>query len=241
MKRIVALLMLVCLLCAACFAYAQTLTNGYAIDQTVEALGVALTVETLYYDGVTFHLDWRTENLRPETPALVLYTEVTVDGVPVNAVADHPAAHWYPQVFGLFVADEAINNLAWCFLAQVEGYAWKGEVEVTSSFVVKRPTKPMVVVDPEIHVAYENEDTETDRQAMLEAMQAHGVTIAQPDEMDVEAWQKRGYLVVNRYGEHFLEDESVGRAALAGLDLPDAEEKEVKISFRVDLDALIDR
>ncbi|MCL2811714.1 MAG: hypothetical protein FWD25_07480 [Clostridia bacterium] len=227
MRKIVAMLLLVCLLCEACLAYAEVLTdeNDYIIDQTAEALGMALTLETLYYDGVTFHLDYRAENLRPETPALVLYTKVMVDGERV-ATTGHPAAHWYPHVFALFMGDEKIYNLSWAsFIAQVNEYAWQGEVEVTASFVVKRPTKPMVVVDDEV--------TENDRQAMLEAMRAHGVTIAGLDEMDADVWREKGYLVVNRYGWNTPDGEFVVT------DLSDVETEEVEITFRVDLDALL--
>ncbi len=211
----------------------------FVVDQKAEALGVELKTEALYYDGEVLDLCWRTNNLLAETPALVLYTQVMVDGVPVDAVADFPVSLWTPSVFGLFMAGDPINNLMWSCRVDAKEKAWKGEVEVTASFVVKRPTKPMVVVDPEIHVPYADASTETDRQATMAAMEAHGVTIAPLENMDPLSWQKKGYLVVNRYGEHFLADELVGRAALTGSDLPDCQSEEVTMTFRVNLNDLV--
>jgi hypothetical protein len=262
MKRTMTIALILGLLCTACFAHAVPTSDvleylkwegfdpseQYVRDHMLNigesgvaevALDVALTLEMLYYDEETFPLCWRTENLRPEAPVLVLYTEVTIDGVRVQALADHPVSQWYPEMFGLFMAGDPINNLVRSFRANTREYAWRGEVEVTAAFVIKRPTKPLVVVDPEIHVAYEDERTETDRQAMIKAMQEHGVTIASPDEMDATEWEKEGYLVVNRYGEHFLAGEWIGREDLTGLDFPETEEKEVRLSFSAPLDALL--
>lgn len=260
MKTIIAIMTLICTLFMVSHSFAeptqdlwdfladegfdtsdsQIRSHVFAVEQTQEALDVALTMEGLLYDGEHFILGWRTENLRPESPALVLYTEVTVNGATIQAYADHPVASWWPAMFGLFVAGDPINNLMGRFRVEdAHAYGWQGEVEVVAHFIVKRPTKPMVVVDPKIHEVYENEGTELDRQAMIHAMQSHGVTIAGLNDMDVAAWQDNGFLVVNQYGEHFLEDGSISSSALKGTDLPDAETKEVKISFRVNLDTLL--
>lgn len=219
-------------------ADAETASHVLVLGQTEEVLDVALTLEGLYYDGDDFLLGWRMENLRPEEPALVLATDVFIDGTPHFAFADHPLSTWLPEMFGLFVAGDPINNLMKGYHAYMEDFDWSGEVEVSAYFTVKRPTKPIAVVDPEIHVAYDDEGTETDRQAMMEAMRTYGVTIAEPGDEDVDAWKEKGYLVLNRYGEHYPDDPSEGVSAITGLDLPDSETQEVVMSFHVNLDEL---
>lgn len=258
-KRIMASCLLLCLVCAAACALAaptqnfrdfladegfdpndkQVQSHVHFVDQTARAMDVELTVEGMYYDGDTLLIGWKTENLIPEEPALVLYTEVTFDGVPIWADADHPLSFWWPRMFGLFVAGEPINNLMWRFRTEdLERYNLHGEVDVVVYFTVKRPEKPIAVVDPDIHTPYDHEGMEVDRQAMVDAMRTYGVTIAEPGDLDVEAWKEKGYLVLNRYGEHYPKDESEGIAALTGMDMPDTKDQDVSITFRVDLDAL---
>lgn len=261
-KRLVAIWMTLCLLSLSVFALAapsqnlmdyladegidtsdeSAMAHVYTVGDAKEALGVALTLEGMYFDGESLYIGWRTENLRPEEPVLVLYTDVTINGESIRADADHPVSYWWPRMFGLFVAGDPINNLMGRFLVEdTSDYDLQGEAEVSAHFTVMRPTKPLVIIDPEIHVPYDIEDMETDRLAMIEAMQAYGVTIAEPEDTDVAAWQDKGYQVVNRNGEHYLADESEGRAALTGADFPDVETEDVVLSFTVDLDALAGR
>ena len=142
---------------------AQTAAHEMILGQTEEALGVALSVEGLYYDGETFLLGFRTENLQPQTPALVLYTDVTINGTPAIATADYPVSLWSPRIFGLSEAGDPIDNLTWAFRAYMDSFSWNGEVEISSHFIVLKPTKPIVIVDAEIHNAYEYADMEEDR------------------------------------------------------------------------------
>ena len=218
----------------------QTAAHGMILGQTKEALGVAVSVEGLYYDGETFLLGFRTENLRPQSPALVLYTDVIINGAPARATADHPLSRWSPHIFGLSVAGDPINNLMTDFNADMDYFLWNGAVEVSSHFIVLKPSKPIVIVDAEIHNAYDHEDMEEDRQAMLSALRAEGVTIAEAGDTDADAWREKGYLVLNRYGDSHLEDWKEGDSvpALTGLDLPDAERQEIVIAFHVNLDDL---
>ena len=58
----------------------QAAAYATLLSQTDEVLGVALSVEGLYYDGETFLLGFRVENRQPHSPALVLYTDVTING-----------------------------------------------------------------------------------------------------------------------------------------------------------------
>lgn len=213
----------------------------FTVGQTEEALDVAITLEGLLYTDDTFLIGWRTENLRPLEPALILYTKVTVDGEPIWIYMDHPISRWYPCMFGLFEAGDPINNLMGRFrVNDPETYDLHGDVEVTAYFVVKRPQKPLVVVDPKIHVPYDDEIGERDRHAMISAMQECGVVIAEPGDMDVVTWRERGYIVLNQYGWE-LNDEGIntGYSVLEGEDMRDCEERNLEISFRVDLDKLL--
>jgi len=221
-------------------AHPRTAAHVTIPGRTEEALGVAVSVEGLYYDGETFLLGFRTENLLPESPALVLYTDVFINGAPARAIADHPLSRWFPQLFGLSVAGDPINNLMTDFNADMDFFEWSGEAEISSRFIVIKPLKPIVIVDAEIHGAYDHEDMETDRQAMLSALRAGGVAIAEAGDTDADAWREKGYLVLNRYGDSHLEDGKEGDCvpALTGLDLPDSERREIVITFRVNLDEL---
>lgn len=255
--RALAICLTLCLLSSAAFAAATQSLEDFLLDEGIDmadaqarahvlaigdakrALDVEITLEGLYFDGTKLLIGWRTENLTPQKPALVLYTEVQADGVPLRADADHPVSSWWPAMFGLFVAGDPINSLMGRFIIEdAAACDLSGTVEFSAYFVVKRPTKPVVVTDPEIHIPYDHEGTETDRQAMLEAMQAYGVTVADADDTDIQAWREKGYLVVNRFGEHFPQNGAEGVSALTGADLPDTADEEIVLTFQVDLDAL---
>lgn len=221
---------------------AAVLSHVCTIGRTKNALDVAITLEGLLYDGDTFLIGWRTENLRPLEPALILYTKVTMNGVPIWTNVDHPLSRWYPSMFGLFEAGDPINNLMGRFrIYSPDEYDLHGEAVITAYFTVKRPRKPLVVVDPEIHVPYDDEIGKRDRHAMIAAMLECGITIAEPDQMNVAAWREKGYLVLNRIGWPLNDDGiNTGYSALEGADLPDCDEQNVEISFKVHLDKLIE-
>jgi uncharacterized membrane protein len=226
----------------------QTAAHTKIIGQTEEALGVSLSVEGLYYDGETFLLGFRTENLQPESPALVLYTKVIIvdtEAHNVSAAADHPLSKWYPRIFELSPADDPVNNLMSDFRADMDWFSWNGEVEISAYFTVVKPTKPLVIVDAEIYNAYDNADMEKDRQAMLANLRAHGVTIAEADDIDVDAWREKGYIVVNRLGQTDLLGDYPGREyklfEFIEIDPSDSEKQEVVITFQVNLDELAEQ
>lgn len=218
----------------------QVQSHVLPLTQREQALGVELSLEGLYFDGQRFLLGWKTNNTKPETPALVQYTQLTVGGVPISADADYPIALWWPRAFGLFVTGDPINNLMECFdTRDAADDPLHGVQEVIAYFTVKRPTKPLVVVDGEINTPYEDQDTETDRQSMLAAMKACGVTIAQPGDMDVKTWQARGYEVINQYGDlanDLSNDTNV--EALNGDGWLNADTAAFTLRFTVDFDLL---
>ncbi len=214
--------------------------HSLAVAESAEALGVAISVDGIYYDGDRLLIGWKTENLQPEQPVLVLYTNVRLGGISVEADADYPLSLWWPEAFGLFVTGDPINGLMKAFYSEnAKDFLLQGTQEVTADFTVKRPQKPIVIVDADVLTPYEDKDTETDRQSMLAALEACGVTIAQPDEMDVQTWMDNGYLVVN-YGGEFLNTEGTTNdmVALNGEDLLDADIVDITLSFTVDFDAL---
>jgi len=211
-----------------------------AVSRSEEALGVEISVEGMYYDGKKLAIGWRTNNTQPSQPALVFYTGVTIGGVSIQADYDYPISQWWPRVFGLSVAGDPINDLTDTFYTKnLQGYDLHGVMEVTANFIVKRPRQPIVVIDAEINVPCGDEDTETDRRAMLQAMRDCGVTIAQPGDMDVKTWRERGYLAVDQSGD-LINDEGTteGMPAFNGEDMPDADAAEVELSFSVDFDSL---
>ena len=218
----------------------QVQSHVLPLTQREQALGVELSLEGLYFDGQRFLLGWKTNNTNPETPALVQYTQLTVGGVPISADADYPIALWWPRAFGLFVTGDPINNLMECFdTRDAADDPPHGVQEVIAYFTVKRPTKPLVVVDGEINTPYEDQDTETDRQSMLAAMKACGVTIAQPGDMDVKTWQARGYEVIDQYGD-LASDQSndTNVEALNGDGWLNADTATFTLRFTVDFDLL---
>jgi len=218
----------------------QVQSHVLPLTQREQALGVELSLEGLYFDGQRFLLGWKTNNTKPKSPALVQYTQLTVDGVPISADADYPIALWWPQAFGLFITGDPINNLMDYFdTRDAADDQLHGTREVIAYFTVKRPIKPLVVVDGEINTPYQDQDTETDRQSMLAAMKDCGVTIAQPGDMDVKTWQARGYEVINQYGDlanDLSNDTNV--EALNGDGWLDADTATVTLRFTVDFDLL---
>ena len=218
----------------------QVQSHVLPLTQREQALGVELSLEGLYFDVQRFLLGWKTNNTKPETPALVQYTQLTVGGVPISADADYPIALWWPRAFGLFITGDPINNLMECFdTRDAADDPLHGVQEVIAYFTVKRPTKPLVVVDGEINTPYEDQDTETDRQSMLAAMKACGVTIAQPGDMDVKTWQARGYEVIDQYGD-LASDQSndTNVEALNGDGWLNADTATFTLRFTVDFDLL---
>ncbi len=210
------------------------------IGQSVRVLDVELCMEGLYYDGQRLLIGWKTDNLRPEQPALVLYTNVRLGGISVDADADFPISQWWPRVFGLFVTGDPINGLMGGFdSANAKDFLLQSTQDVSVSFTVKRPRRPITVVDADIRNPYQDAAAETDRQSMLAAMEACCVTIAPEGDMDVQAWQDKGYLVVNRGGELLNADGTTDDMTLLnGEDLTDADEADVTFTFTVDFDAL---
>ena len=216
------------------------------IGQSVRVLDMELSIEGLYYDGERLIIGWKTNNLRPEQPALVLYTNVRLGGISADADADFPLSLWSPRAFGLSVPDDPLNDLMGAFCREdAQEYDLRGIQEVTVEFTVKRPHKPVAVVDTEIYTLADNGFAKDDIQSMLAAMDACNVTVAPEGDTDVKAWQDNGYLVVNRGGEILNSDGATDdRSILNGEDLInaesviDADEADVAFTFTVDYDAL---
>lgn len=213
-----------------------------AVSESAEALDTQISVDGLYYDGRCLLIGWKTENLKPEQPVLVLYTNVRVGGISVGnyADADYPVSIWWPQAFGLSVTGDPINGLMDAFYtADAADFLLQGTQEVSVAFTVKRPAKPLVVIDADILTPYADADTETDRQTMLAAMDACGVTIASADELDVQTWMDKGYLVVNAAGEFLNTDGTTDdMPVMNGENLVDADVADIALTFTVDFDAL---
>jgi len=221
---------------------AQVQAHCLAVDESAEALDTRIGVEGLYYDGERLLIGWKTENLEPGQPVLVLYTNVRIGGISVGdfAYADYPVSLWWPQAFGLSVAGDPLNGLMDAYYTEdAKDFLLEGTQEVEVSFTVKRPTKPLVVVDEDALIPYADADSEADRQSMLAAMEACGVTIAQAGELDVQAWMDKGYLPVNRGGE-FLNSSGTtdDMPIFNGEDLIDADTSDITLTFTVDFDAL---
>ena len=218
----------------------QVQAHVFPVNDRVTVLGIELCVECLYYDGDRLLIGWKTDNLEPEQPALVQYTNVRLGGISVEADADYPLSLWWPQAFGLFVTGDPINGLMNGFYSSnAREFLLEGTREAVLSFTVIRPSKPLAVVDAYILTPYENAGSEADRQAMLAALAACGVTVASSRELDVQAWLDKGYLAVNGAGE-FLNGEgaAVEMPVFNGEGLTDIGIADITISFTADYDAL---
>ena len=217
------------------------------IGQSVRVLDMELSIEGLYYDGERFLIGWKTDNLRPEQPALVLYTNVRLGGISADADADFPISLWWPQAFGLSIPGDPLNGLMDAFYREdAQEYGLQGMQEVTAEFTVKRPHRPIAVVDAEIYTLVKDGVAKADVQSMLAAMEASGISVALEGDTDVKAWLDQGYLVVNCGGEILNADGATDdRSVLSGEDLIDAEsvidadEADVTFTFTVDYDALL--
>jgi hypothetical protein len=217
------------------------------IGQNVRVLDVELSIEGLYYDGECMMIGWKTNNLRPEQLAMVLYTNVRLGGISADADADFPVSRWWPQAFGLCIPGDPLNGLTDAFFREdAQEYALRGTQEVTVDFTVKRPHQPIAVVDDDIYTFCNDADLKADLENMLAAMDASNVTVAPEGDTDVKAWQDQGYLVVNCGGETLNADGTTNdMSILNGEDLinaesvVDADEADVSFTFTVDYDTLI--
>ncbi len=225
--------------------------HAQPLNHKDQALDVAIAVEGVYFDGEWLIAGWRTDNLRPQTTALVLYAELLVNGQRVSADADYPIDIWSPNVFDIGNADHPDGGRVRGARFDVSGMDLGGEVEITARFIVKRPYQPMVMVNAALDAYFKEMGyAQADIAARKEAIKSHGVTIAGPGEMDPEAWQDKGYFVVDGHGWY-----AVGGEYYSALDLnelaaygsgpfdtdavpPDMERGEMDITFTLNLDKL---
>ena len=211
------------------------------IAQSVRVLDMELSVEGLYCDGQRLIIGWKTNNLQPEQPALVLYTNVRLGGISADADADFPLSQWSPLTFGLSIPGDPLNDLMGAFYREdAQEYDLQGIQEVAVSFTIKRPHQPIALVDSDLYTLFTDDSFSEGLQNMLAAIQAANVTVAPEGDTDVTVWQDNGYLTVNCGGEILNTDGTTDDMPLLnGEDLIDAEEADVTFTFTVDYDALI--
>lgn len=178
------------------------------VDASLVADDVRLSITGAIFDGRFFAVGWLVENLRPENPAMVLCKTVEVNGQPVYALADFPWTSWSPGFTGLGIETEGRNRISFGMSGELSDMEAEAELTVRVTFAVKRPKGELVVVDPLVYDdASLEEGMRADWQAMLEALRASGVRIAEADALDPDAWAAQGYTVLNAGGQYYLDGE----------------------------------
>lgn len=210
MRKYVTLMLCALLLTLPAFAAAEGgdallayMTDGGAVPDSLRALiqpatgdaaqaevdGVRIALDGVCYDGISIAVGWAIEDTRPEaTPAIVIATDVRVNGMPVLSHVDYPTCDWAAR--GLFGFPNSAEGgaLPGGVSGRIDGDAPTGEMRVEAKFHVLRPTMPLAVAD--------GEDMDDAARAVFAA---YGLAVA-PEATD-------GYAVVDRQGQFLVQGE----------------------------------
>lgn len=181
--------------------------------QAVEAAGyddhIKIDLTGAIFDGDRLALSFLAKNEKPEDMALITLDTVTMNGewVPINFQSFQET--WVPNVFMQDVLPVVRNPVSGGMQSGILSGEYTGQVQVEATFVISRPEKELVVVDPwmwydlETVIPQEEWRKETaDRKASI--LQT-GMEIADVFAMEAEVWLQDGYTPVNAEGRFLLD------------------------------------
>ena len=153
------------------------------------------------YDGDRLALAFTMENTQPENVALVTLDTVTLNGnwVPIHFQSFQD--QWLPDVFTVDVAPAIRNPLSGGMLSAALQEDYTGIVQGEATFVVSRPVKEMVVVDPwmwyDLETVIPDAEWRKDYEDRKRAIEQSGLKIADVFTMEVGYWLQEGYTPVD--------------------------------------------
>ena len=185
--------------------------KGSVQTVTAEAFGdnIQIDLTGAIFDGDRLALSFTAENKMPGEIALVTLDTVTLNGkwVPINFQSFQE--QWLPDVFTVDVAPVVRNPISGGMLSGVLEEDYTGIVQGEATFVVSRPVKEMVVVDPwmwyDMEAVIPDAEWRRDYEDRKGAIEQSGMEIADVFTMEAGYWLQEGYTPVNVSG-HFLLD-----------------------------------
>lgn len=178
---------------------------------TAAAVGdnIRIDLTGAVYDGDRLALSFTMENQKPEDIALVTLDKVTLNGewVPVNFQSFQEK--WLPDVFAVDIAPAVRNPVSGGMVSGVLPEDYTGLVQGEATFVVSRPVKEMVVIDPwmwyDLEKAIPEADWRRDLGDRKAAVEKSGLKIADVFTMEVGYWLQEGYTPVDVNGRFLLD------------------------------------
>ncbi len=185
--------------------------KGSVQTVTAEAFGdnIQIDLTGAIFDGDRLALSFTAENKMPGEIALVTLDTVTLNGkwVPINFQSFQD--QWLPDVFTVDVAPVVRNPISGGMLSGVLVEDYTGIVQGEATFVVSRPVKEMVVVDPwmwyDMEEVIPDAEWRRDYEDRKGAIEQSGLKVADVFTMEAGYWLQEGYTPVNVSG-HFLLD-----------------------------------
>ena len=169
---------------------------------SAEADGMWVELNGAVFDGSRLALSFTEENLNPKSPAFITLDQVLLEGewVPQNFGG---GGHWMPFI-RLDTENAEHNPYSEGFLSGDLKKKYTGQIQGEAVFIVSRPTGPLVVVDPEMWVNYdeeiEDEEIRADYIRRRNMIRAANIEIADSAHLAPVEWYLNGYTVVDADG-----------------------------------------
>lgn len=202
-----------------------------------EEEGVRVRLTGASYDGEKLALSWVTENTRPDSPVILSIQSVSANGQRVYPNFSDLDESWRPLLFGLQEEGFDRNAVSGGMIGLVDGPPLSGKVEMALEIAVSRPAGPLVVAD---EILFDKKDDDEGmreyRRETRALLEGSGMTIASKEELDPEAWLKKGYTPVDAGGGVLEEGAAIPGGSTQHIYKQAMKESAV-ISLRFTLDA----
>lgn len=179
------------------------------LDVSVTRDDFRVTLTGIVFDGDRLALSFEEENLTPESPAWITLDQVRLEGEWVPENFGEGEGHWMPFI-RLDEEGASTNPYESGFFSASLKNQYAGIVHGEATFVVSRPTGPLVVVDPgmwyDYDAAVEDEDFRADLIRHRDMVRASGLKIADIFSLDPLQWYQEGYTVIDKNGDLLMEN-----------------------------------
>lgn len=180
------------------------------VTATAEKDHIRIDLTGAIFDGDRLALSFTMENHKPEEMAYVTLDEVSLNGEWIPISFQSFAGQWLPDVFTIDFPDYGRNPNSGGMLSDWLKKEYTGIIQGEATFVVQRPMKQAVVIDPwmwyDYDVVLEDEESRAHYQARKDAILQSGLEVADVFR-DAHSYLGEGYTVLDAWG-NFLLDQS---------------------------------
>ncbi|MBQ6803243.1 MAG: DUF4179 domain-containing protein [Clostridia bacterium] len=180
------------------------------VTATAEKDHIRIDLTGAIFDGDRLALSFTMENHKPEEMAYVTLDEVLLNGEWIPISFQSFAGQWLPDVFAIDFPDYSRNPNSGGMLSDWLKKEYTGIIQGEATFVVQRPMKQAVVIDPwmwyDYDVVLEDEESRAHYQARKDAILQSGLEVADVFR-DAHSYLGEGYTVLDAWG-NFLLDQS---------------------------------